>query len=199
MKPRSILLFLFLAVPSLVWALADWVTSAVDEQVSVQAPIPLATVDMSKVVAAAAGASKEGLLKATDTKMLAARDASGVYMVLRLSGEIPGADFRRQQDRTEFFTGYIGSTVARDQGYLLERASFTVSGMEGVDFTYKGLHQFTKKMVVKHGRAFLVGKRCYSLVFIAADLQDSTGTSGTLERTRFFQSIVVKPDVLPQK
>ena len=53
-------------------------------------------------------------------------------------------------------------------------------------------------MVVKHSRAFLV-KRCYSLVFIAADLQDSTGTSGSAERIRFFHSIIVKPDVPPNK
>lgn len=139
------MLFLLLSVPSLVWAFADWVTSGVDEQVSVQAPVSLATIDMSKVIEASPGAAKEELVKMTDTKMLAARDASGVYMVLRLNGEIPGADFRRQQDRTEFFTGYIGSTVERDHGYLLERASFMVNGMEGVDFTYKRLHQFAKK------------------------------------------------------
>jgi len=188
-----------IGLPGIAQAFADWVTSAIDEQISVQAPVPLVAVDMSKVMAATPDASKEDLAKLSNTKLLAARDASGVYMVLRIGSDIPGADFRQQRDRTEFFTGYISSMVERDQGYLLERAPFTINGMEGVDFKYKGLHQFTKKMVVKYGRVLFVDKLCYSVSFIPANLQDSTGTSGSQERIRFFQSIAVKPAALPKK
>jgi hypothetical protein len=189
------LLFILAGVPAVAAALADWVTSAVDERVSVQAPVPLAEVDMNRAIAGSPGAAKEQLKKLKGTKMFMGKDGAGLYMVIRMDiGYItPEVDVSRPSDRTAFYTGFINSMAEDDRGYLLEHSSFALTGLEGVDFKYTGLHPVSKKLVVKYSRALLVDKKCYSMLFLSADGGDSTGVRSSQERTRFLQSLTVKP------
>ena len=193
-KTYQLLCFLFLTLPVAAFAITDWITSVVDGRVSVQAPIQLPEIDIIKILSAQ-GASKEQLDKMKLSKIFAAKDAAGTYMVFRL--DVNGPEFNGKNlpagTLKDYYDGLISGVLRNEHGVLLERSAFTTSGYEGIDFKYKGIHKGTGKMVIKCARGILLENTSYTLTFVPADNTDSTGVSGNTERTRFYNSVTIKP------
>jgi hypothetical protein len=173
-------------------AVAEWVTTPLDPRVSLQTPVALQELDLARILRAQ-GASEAQIAGNAGTRSFLARDPTGSYVVLRR--EIGGTDLSTAPPaaRAAFYDYYLAGVMRSEHGVLLERTAFSVAGLDGVEYRYRGLNKGTKRIVVKYARGLVVDQTCYTLNYVSADPQDSTGTTGTAERLRFFRSITVLP------
>jgi hypothetical protein len=188
------LLLALAAFPSLAFSIADWVVYPVDSRVTVQTPSVLTPIDLVKALTAR-GASKEQLAPyvSNQVKLLVARDETGIYMVMRMATGDPETPSNSDSTgRRAYYAGLLDAQLRDEHGTLLHRSTFSIGGVDGIEYDYKGIHQGTGKMVVKHSRAILVDKVSYGMTFLAADAQDSLGTAGQQQKDKFFRSLTIK-------
>ena len=172
-------------------AVTDWVTTPLDARVSLQTPVALRELDLARILRSQ-GASEEVIAHNGGTRSFLAQDALGSYTVLVRT--IGGTDLSSAPPdaRAAFFDYYLTGVMRSEQGTLLDRSPISVSGQEGVDYHYRGLNKGTGRVVIKLARALVVSNTVYTLNYTPAN-RDSTGTTGTDERLRFFRSITVLP------
>jgi len=187
---RLLVGLLALSFPVMASAVTDWVTTALDPRVSVQAPVVLRELDLARILRSQ-GASEEAITRNSGTRTFLAQDALGSYTVL--VRRIGGLDLTAHgpEVRLAFYEQYLRAVLQSERGELMARAPFSVSGQEGIDYSYRGLNKGTGRVVLKLARALVVDNTCYTLNYTPAN-KDSTGQTGALERTRFFGSILVQ-------
>ena len=183
MKQAYKLLLPLLGLPLIAATLADWVTFNIDKQVSVQTPAQPEELDLAKLGLA---------VKLEGTKIYNAKDVIGFYQTIRVNDSGTESGPKEVGARKAFYEGVITGLLNQQNGVLLERSSFPTAGGEGIEIKYRSLDKRTGKQAIKYTRSLLVGKTSYSLNFLSLD-GDTTGTSGTEQRQRFFNSITVKP------
>lgn len=172
-------------------AVTEWVTTPLDPRVSVQTPVALRELDLARILRSQ-GASEEVIARNSGTRSFLAQDALGSYTVL--VRRIGGTDLTVSKPavRTAFYEQYLSAVMRSEHGVMLAQSPFSVSGQEGLDYRYRGLNKGTGRVVVKLARALVIDNTVYTLNYTPTD-KDSTGQTGALDRTRFFNSIAVQP------
>jgi hypothetical protein len=181
-KADKIFYLALLCLPGFAFTFAEWITFKIDNQVALQLP------NQPTDVAAINPALTKHI---PDFRSFVARDEIGFYLIGRFDmSNKPEVNFEKATDRKDYHDGVLDALLKDEKGTLLSQSSFPVNGGEGHEFKYKGLHQRSRKQVVKYLRSLRVGKVGYTLAFVPVDLQDSTGIAGQEQRARFFNSFV---------
>ncbi|GAB2941288.1 hypothetical protein GCM10027048_02200 [Hymenobacter coalescens] len=173
-----------LCLPLLALTTTDsWAPFAIDEQVSVELPTPPQEIDAAKLG-----------LQLPNTRLLMAQDTVGLYQLTRL--ELTAAQAATTQGeaaRQRFYDGVVkGALNGQQDAVLLARTPFQTAGGDGIELKMRARHKGTGKLVVKFSRALLVGRIGYTLTFLPLDKADTAGVSGSAQRQRYFNSLVVK-------
>ena len=186
-------------LPAIALGLTDWGTTKIDARVSVQAPAQLVDVDIKKAAAISSApdaTKREAIEKSKTTKYFLAKSTGYIYGLLRVDGGaygMPESVAANPKELENFYDGYIKILAREDRGEVISSKQFTISGMAGRDSKHTGVHVVSGKKVIKYNRTLLVGNVCYTMQFTSLDPLDSVGVSGQVERTRFYNSIVIRP------
>jgi hypothetical protein len=95
--------------------------------------------------------------------------------------------------RNSFYERQIAFTMRSEQGQLVTITAFPTDAGPSLEYKYKTTHRGSSKHQIKIMRSLLVDSVAYSLNFIPADQQDTLGLAGAEQRSRFYNSLIVKP------
>lgn len=191
-KPYYLLWLLVGGLSLAAFTLADWVTFALNEQVSVQLPAQPTELELSKTLSPeqAKTLSPE---QVQNNHVYVTKDAYGAYQVVQSATSLSAEKTALAATRAAFYQRILQGVLKHEHGTLVAQSPFPTAGGEGLEITYRHLRRGTGKPVLTVARHLLVGTTSYGFYFVSLDQQDSTGTSGNAQRRRFFESIEVKP------
>jgi hypothetical protein len=169
---------LLLLLPLLSFTALDWQPFAIDQHVTVDLPA-------TPTEAKAARGKKVGHNRAW---MLQAPE--GVYQIMRLPTGFARAD---EATRNAYYKKLLTYTLHQERGQLVLLTAFPTDAGPSLEYKYRVVRPGTRRHVTKIGRALVVDSVAYSLQFLPADQRDSLGVAGTEQRTRFYNSLVVRP------
>lgn len=195
-KPYYLLLLLVGSFSLAAFTLADWVSFALDERVSVQLPAQPTELALSKTLSPEQSKTVSPE-QVKNNHVYVTKDAYGAYQVVQSATSLSAEKTALAATRANFYQRILQGVLKHEHGTLIAQSTFPTAGGEGLEITYRYLRKGTGKPVITVARHLLVGTISYGFYFVPLDQQDSTGTSGHQQRRRFFESIAVKP--LPSK
>jgi hypothetical protein len=170
-------LFLLL-LPLLSFTARDWQLFGLDQRVTVELPA-------KPTEAKAAPGKKVGRSRAW---MLPAPE--GVYQLLRMPTGLGRPD---ETARTAYYEQLIAYTLRQEHGQLVTLTAIPTDAGPSLEYTYRVVRPGTHRHQLKIVRTLVVDSVAYSLNFVPADQQDSLGLAGAVQRTRFYNSLTVRP------
>jgi len=166
--------------------IAEWGSYVVDEQLTVQ--LPVAPQLLTPAVQRIAGPQPIHY-----PHLWVAQDAAGTYQVASRPVPDPEADYTTTAARRVYYDEVIDELLEQQGAILLSQTKFSTAGGDGLEVKYTAPRPGSSRQAVQYLRTLVVAKTGYLLSFASTDAQDSTGTSGSEQRQRFFRAIVVKP------
>lgn len=156
-----------------------WMTYAVDNQLSVELP--------------GAPEVKEVNTKEADfeqhIRAFTAKDESGRYTIIRDDMTHESDNYLTPAGRKKYYQAAPIGWLSTEQGELLKQSKFSVSGIEGIELTYKVPVADKRQVDTKYVRMLLVGKIAYAFHFTPLDIKSQKNKE---PRNTFFESIHLK-------
>jgi hypothetical protein len=169
------LLFL---LPLVSFTFLDWQPFAVDQRATVD--FPAKPTEAKAVAGKKVGRNRAWMLQAPE----------GGYQIMRMPTGYARAD---DAARNSYYERLIAFTMRQEQGHLELITAFSTASGPSLEYKYRVVRPGTHQHITKIVRTLFVDSVAYSLNFIPTDQQDSLGLAGAEQRSRFYNSLVVKP------
>jgi hypothetical protein len=169
---------LLLLLPLFSFISLNWQPFTVDQHATVD--LPAKPTEAKAIAGKKVGRNRAWMLQAPE----------GVYQIMRMPTGFARAD---EATRNSYYERLIAFTMRQEQGQLDLITAFPTASGPSLEYKYRVVRPGTHQHLTKVVRTLFVDSVAYSLNFIPTDQQDSLGLAGAEQRSRFYNSLVVKP------
>ncbi|MBX0290297.1 hypothetical protein K3G63_07595 [Hymenobacter sp. HSC-4F20] len=158
-----------------------WIRYPIDTQLSVQLPGTPETREIN---------TKEVDFE-QHIRAFTLQDGSGQYTIIRDDMTHESDNYLTPVGRREYYQAAPIGWLSTEKGELLKQSKFSVSGVEGIELTYKVPVADKSQVHIKYVRMLLVGKIAYAFHFTPSNVKSQKNKE---PRNTFFESISLESE-----